>query len=231
MLPTIALVSLGVWYAKNSPNKQWKKGAISKYVFNVDCLKAKRKPKLASKTVCKSQNGFFERILVALTPRKNPPCNANKLFTISDQLSSKDKLQIVKSNLVSTTNPDVINCSNNIQYRNSLNDPKVEFRPAAPPLEVNSKLNSAEIRSKRVSPLKMDLGSKLADHIQQFQKGPNKNFKGLKVQTELKFEQLNESPSSTSGVTPDTSETLLKNKSNLTAPTPFYNKKPPPPPK
>lgn len=167
-------------------------------------------------------------------PKKNPPSppqNTNKIFSLSDQLSNKEKLEIVKSNLVSTTNPDMINCSNNIQYRNSLNDPKVEFRNQPTlKIEVNSNENQSDATSKRISPLKMDLGSKLADHIQQFQKGSNRNFKGLKVQTELKFEQLNESPSSTSGTAPNTCETLLKDKSNLTSKAPFYNKKPPPPP-
>lgn len=233
VLPTLALISLGVWYTRNNPNKQWKKGALSKYVFNVDCFKPKRKPCASSIPVCNSEKGFFERILVALTTNKNPPQNTNKIFSVSDQLSSKEKLEIVKSNLVSTTNPDVINCSNNIQYRNSLNDPKVEFRHQPTlKIEVNSNnVNTGEVTSKRISPLKMDLGSKLADHIQQFQKGSNRNFKGLKVQTGLKFEQLNESPSSTSGTAPNTCETLLKDKSNLTSKVPFYHKKPPPPPK
>ena len=225
----IALVSFGVWYTKNNPSKQWKKGAISKYVFNVECLKSKRKPNV-SNPVCKSREGFLERILVSLTSKKNAPQNVNKLFTVSNQVSNKEKLQIVKSNLVSTTNPDVINCSNNIHYRNSLNDPKVEFRPKpAPQVEVSSDLNSKEMKSKRLSPLKTDLGSKLAEHIQQFQKGSNKNFKGLKVETQLKFEQLNESPSSTSN-TPNSSDNLLRNKSSSIVPAPFYNKKPPPPP-
>lgn len=235
VLPTIGLVLFGLWYRRNNPNKQWNKGALSKYVFNVDCFKPKRKPCAPTTIpVYKSQKGLSERILVALMPKKNPPSppqNTNKIFSLSDQLSNKEKLEIVKSNLVSTTNPDMINCSNNIQYRNSLNDPKVEFRNQPTlKIEVNSNENQSDATSKRISPLKMDLGSKLADHIQQFQKGSNRNFKGLKVQTELKFEQLNESPSSTSGTAPNTCETLLKDKSNLTSKAPFYNKKPPPPP-
>lgn len=236
ILPTLGLILLGVWYRRNNPNKQWKKGALSKYVFNVDCcFKPKRKSCATTiSPVYKSQKeGLFQRILVALMPNKNPPQNTNKIFSISDQLSNKEKLEIVKSNLVSTTNPNMINSSNNIQYRNSLNEPKVEFSHQQPTMkiDVNSNSNSMEVTSKRISPLKIDLGSKLADHIQQFQKGSNRNFKGLKVQTELKFGQLNESPCSTSGTTPNSSETLLKDKSNLTSKAPFYNKKPPPPPK
>jgi len=82
-----------------------------------------------------------------------------------------------------------------------------------------------EFQPKKVAPLRLELGSKISERIQQIQRKSPKNIKGLTLNTEFKFEHLDESPANTSDVTPKTSDELLSK-----TPAPFYNKKPPPPP-
>lgn len=80
---------------------------------------------------------------------------------------ARDKHQVIKNNLVSTAKPDVINCSDNTQSRNSLDGHKVQLEPTA--LQTEFKIKLREIRSNKISPLKIDLGFELSDHIKIFQ--------------------------------------------------------------
>jgi len=163
-----------------------------------------------------------------LAPRqKNGSHNTNnKVFTISDNATLKKSLQITKTDLISTTNPDAIKCSNTIEYRKSLLFGK-------PDVSENFQNNTAstfsvptvEFQPKKIAPLRLELGSKISERIQQIQRKSPRNIKGLTLNTEFKFEHLNESPANTSDITPKTSDELLSK-----TPAPFYNKKPPPPP-
>lgn len=221
---------------------------MSTYVSSLDRFKEKRKPHAnkSQRVPTKSKyfiagSKFFDlRIMISayLTPKKkNTSRNANnKIFTISDDvmLSGKEPPQITKADLISTTNPDAIKCSNNIEYRKSLLFGNVKPDISAKPQmqAVYNKIAtvsapSVEVQSKKITPFRSELGSKISERIQQIQKRSSKNEKGLTLNTDLKFEHLNESPISTSDVTPKTPDIAFNNSKE---PTPFYNKKPPPPP-
>ena len=241
IVPMMALISLGVWYVKNNPHRHWKKEAISTYVSSLDCFKKKRRPASSVVSPLRRRDNskkFFERFMVVLTPRRDRSRDTAKVFTISDELPSKEKLHITKTNLVSTTNPEVINCSNNIEHRRSsllMNAPRIDVARENESQDI-VKFGNRETNAngKLSSPVKLEFGTK----IKNFQK-PTKNFHGLKLKTELQFEQLNESPCNTSGITPNetpgsaTTSALLpgagKTVSHIKT-APFYNKKPPPPP-
>jgi len=219
---------------------------MSTYVSSLDRFKKKRKPHAkksldvpTSKTHYTAGSKLFGwRIIISAYSapgRKNASRNANnKIFTISDDVTLKEPLQITKADLISTTNPDAIKYSNNIEYRKSLLfgnvKPDVSTKPQTH--EVYNKIATFsiptdEVQPKKITPLKSELSSKISECIQQIQKKSSKNEKGLTLNTELKFEHLNESPASTSDVTPKTSDVLFDNSKE---PAPFYNKKPPPPP-
>lgn len=245
VVPAIALLLFGVWYVKNS-GQHWKKDVMSTYVSSLDRFKEKRKPHAnksqrvpTSKTHYIAGSKFFGlRIMISTyfaPKKKNTSRNANnKIFTISDDvmLSGKEPPQITKADLISTTNPDAIKCSNNIEYRKSLlfGNVKPDISTKSQTHEVNKIATvskpSVEVQSKK-APFRSELSSKISERIQQIQKRSSKNEKGLKLNTDLKFEYLNESPTSTSDVTPKTSDVLFN---NTKEPIPFYNKKPPPPP-
>lgn len=237
-MPAVALLMFGVWYNRNF-GQHWKKGVMSTYVSS---LRFKEKPKPhaskspsvpTSKTHYTAGSKFLGALFVYFMPkRKDTSHDANKIFTISDNVSPKESLQIIKTDLISTTNPDAIKCSNNIEYRKSLLFGNIKPDDRAMPQKRNdvAPLNlvpTVQIQSKKVPPLKSELGSKISERIQQLQLKSPKNVKGLTLNTEFKFEHLNESPCSTSDATPKTSD-VLHNTSK--APAPFYNKKPPPPP-
>lgn len=241
IVPMIALSSFGVWYVKN-PGQHWKKGMMSTYVSSLDRVKDIRKPHAFASRGARGVNSghaigknFYERVVIFFLPRQHSSPNTNRIYTISENLPAKEKLQITKTNLISTTNPDAINCSNSIEYRKSMLLANMDQRindtdspessdcvRLAVPSSVESQTRKNSVRS--------ELGSKIAERIQQMQKKPSKNIKGLTLKMALKFEQLNESPSSSSGVTPKSSEPLTQEKPFVKATAPFYNKKPPPPP-
>lgn len=210
---------------------------MSTYVFSFDRFKEKRKPhvnksldSLTSKTHY-TGNKYLGILFAHFTPmQKNTSPNADKIFTISDGVSCKKALQITKANLISTTNPDAIKCSNNIEYRKSL-----LFSNIKPDLNTKTQMQdniailsvpAVEIQSRKIPPLRKELGSKISERIQQLQIKSPKNVKGLTLNTEFKFGHLNESPCNTSDATPKTPDVLF---SNIKAPA-FYDKKPPPPP-
>lgn len=245
VIPTMALISLGVWYTKNNPNHHWKKEAISTYVSSLDCFSARGGSSTrAFGTVASapralgSSKKFFESVMIVFEPRRGRSRDNSKVFTISDGLPSRDKLRITKTDLVSTTNPDAINCSSSIDYRESTlltNNPRIG--PANGSVsQTSGKSALAENPKKLASPIKREFGNRISEHIRQFQK-PTKNFQGLKLKTDdLQFQQLNESPCSTSGATPSVTPEVLAaartagEPATSQATAPFYNKKPPPPP-
>lgn len=238
VVPTIALL-LGVWYVRNS-GQYWKKDVMSTYVSSLDRFKKKRKPHANKSLGVPSSTTHYTtgskllgwRIVISAyfaPKKKNTSRNANnKIFTISDDV--KESLQITKADLISTTNPDAIKCSNNIEYRKSLLfgnvKPDVSAKPQTHNKIVTFPVPTVEVQSKKITPLKSELGSKISERIQQLQKRSSKNEKGLTLNTDLKFEQLNESPASTSDITPKTPDAS----GNSKEPAPFYKKKPPPPP-
>lgn len=219
---------------------------MSTYVSSLDRFKEKRKPHAnkslrvpMSKTQYVAGSKFFGlRIVISAyfnPKKKNASRNTNnKIFTISDDVMLKEPLQIIKADLISTTNPNAIKCSNNIEYRKSLLFGNVKPDSSVKPqtcegynkIEIPS-VPVVEVQSKKVAPFRSELGSKISERIQQIQKRSSKNDKGLTLNTELKFEHLNESPISTSDVTSKTPDILFNNSKE---PAPFYNKKPPPPP-
>ena len=247
VLPAIALFLFGIWYVRNS-GQHWKKDVMSTYVSSLDRFKKKRKPHAnksldvstsnTSKTHYTAGSKFFGwRIIISayFTPKKkNASRNTNnKIFTISDNVSLKESLQITKTDLISTTNPDAIKCSNNIEYRKSLLfgnvKPDVSTKPQTN--EVYNKIATfsvpaVEVQSKKITPLKSELSSKISERIQQIQKRSSKNDKGFTLNTDIKFEHLNESPASTSNIISKMPDVF----NNSKKPAPFYNKKPPPPP-
>lgn len=245
IVPTIALSSFGIWYVRNS-GQNWKKSMISTYVSSSDRVTEKCKPHAftsqrgarranSSHTIGKN---FYERFVIFFSPRRENSRNANKIFTVSDNIEPKQKLQITKTDLISTTNPDVINCSNSIEYRKSMllgnmNENTSGKRCVAPEPDPSSIAQSQTVESQaRRNSHRSELGLKIAERIQQMQKKPTKNIKGLTVKTEVKFEHLNESPSSSVGTAPRTGDPLLPpdGKPYSNTPAHFYNKKPPPPP-
>lgn len=244
IVPMIALSSCGVWYMRNS-GQHWKKGMMSTYVSKLERATEKRKPHAfaSSRGARKPNTGtralgqnFYEKVVILFSPRQEQGSrnNADRVFTISDNLPLKEKLQITKTHLISTTNPDAINCSNNIGYQKSmlLNSQLVAERSEGDrkPSVATESDRAAVIpaESQRKNSLRSELGSKIAERIQQMQKKPTKNIKGLTLKTEVKFEHLNESPSgSSTGITPKTSD---EKPYCSKPPAPFYNKKPPPPP-
>lgn len=238
IVPAVALVLLGIWYVRNS-GQHWKKDMMSTYVSSLDRFKEKRKPHAnkslgvpASKTHYTAGSKFLRMISAYLVPRqKNASHNANnKVFTISDNATLKESLQITKTDLISTTNPDAIKCSSSIEYRKSLlfGKPEVSMNQQTQSSVVSTcSAPTVKFQPKKVAPLRLELGSKISERIQQIQRKSPRNIKGLTLNTEFKFEHLNESPANTSDVTPKTSgEPLDCSK----IPAPFYNKKPPPPP-
>lgn len=233
IVPMVALSSIGVWYVRN-PGQHWKKGMMSTYVSSFDRVKETRKPhaftshgsRAAAYTPGKN---FYERVVIFFTPRQESRRDANKIFTISDSLPSKEKLQITKADLISTTNQDAINCSNSIEYRKSMlaaasqsEDRKIEQTESD-----RSAGGSVESRGRKNS-LRSELGSKISERIQQMQKKPSKNVKGLTLKTDVRFEHLNESPGCSSDV--KTGEPLLPVQKPYTKAPFYYDKKPPPPP-
>lgn len=251
IVPTIGLISFGIWYTRNNGGavKHWKKasssGAMSTYVCSVDCFKSRRSkassiPKLPKKSL-------VERVFADKAKSASVEPSSGKVFTISERIGTlpRDKIRIVKRDLVSTTNPEAISCSSEIEYRRSIAAADEEATAAATAtspavVAVTKDARDSRDPAKRASPLKTELGIKLAEHIQQLQRGhmQPKNFKGLTLKTDLKFEQLRESPSSSSNVTPQiaagSGETLLPRQQQLAAVSSkapaFYDKKPPPPP-
>lgn len=240
MVPTVALLLFGgIWY-RNS-GQHWKKDVMSTYVSSLNRFTEKRKPHAnKSPRVPMSKThytpGKFLGLRIEISAyfaqkKKNTSRDASKIFTISDEV--KEPLQITKVDLISTTNPDAIKCSNNIEYRKSLlfNNIKPDVNAKPQMHEVHKKTATfsvpVEAQSKKITSLKSELGSKISERIQQIQKRSSKNEKGLALNTELKFEHLNESPASTSDVTSETPDVLFNNSKK---PAPFYNKKPPPPP-
>lgn len=237
VVPVMVLLLLGFWYIRNS-RQHWKKGVMSTYVSSsLDRFKEKRKPHASkplgvpsSKTRYITGSKFLRVISAYLVPRrKDSSREPSRVFMISDNTTLKESLQITKADLISTTNPEAIKCSNNIEYRKSLlfsnASPEVSAKPQSDIATLS--VPDVEVQSRKAAPFKSELGSKISERIQQLQKKSPKNVKGLTLNTELKFEQLNEIPCSTSDATPQSSGVSL---SNRTTPAPFYNKKPPPPP-
>lgn len=241
IVPTIALSSFGIWYVRNS-GQNWKKSMISTYVSSPDRVTEKCKPHAFTSRGARRANSshtigknFYERFVIFFSPRRGNSRSANKIFTVSESIGPKQKLQITKTDLISTTNPDVINCSNSIEYRRSTllgnASENTGGKGCADPDP--SPAQSVESQQARRNSHRSELGSKIAERIQQMQKKPTRNIKGLTVKTEVKFEHLNESPSSSSvGTAPRTGDPLLPSdgKPYSNTPAPFYNKKPPPPP-
>lgn len=233
VVPAVALLLFSVWYVRNS-SQHWKKDVMSTYVSSFNRFKEKRKPHAnkslgvpTSKTHY-TGNKFLGAISAYFTPkRKNIARNANKIFTISDNATLKESLQITKTDLISTTNPDAIKFSNNIEYRKSLLFDNVKPDVSAKSQTQNNiailSIPAVEIQKKMTN--RSELGSKISECIQQIQKKSPKNVKGLTLHTEFKFEHLNESPATSSDVTPKTDVF-----NNSKTPAPFYSKKPPPPP-
>ena len=234
IVPTIGLISFGVWYARNNGGsvKQWKKaagssGPMSTYVSCLDCFKPRRqRPGAPNKSIL--ERVFGPRASASNKSASVGPQTAVKPNTISERMSTlpRDKIHIVKRDLVSTTNPEAISCSSEIEYRRSVVGGTGGEEEAA----------AARNTAKRVSPLRTELGIKLAEHIHQLHQGvalPHhqpKNFKGLALKTDLKFEQLRESPSSSAAVTPQVQASAVPAVVASKPPAPFYDKKPPPPP-
>ncbi|KYN00635.1 Disintegrin and metalloproteinase domain-containing protein 12, partial [Cyphomyrmex costatus] len=254
VLPAIALFLLCIWYVRNS-GQHWKKDVMSTYVSSFNRFKKKRKPHanksldVSSSNTSKTQthytagSKFFGwRIIIAayITPKKkNTSRNTNnKIFTISDNVSLKEPPQITKTDLISTTNPDAIKCSNNIEYRKSLLFGNVKPDTMDKTVSTKSQTNEVynkittfsvpgvEVQSKNITPLKSELGSKISERIQQIQQRSFKNDEGFTLNTDVKFDHLNESLTSISNITLQTPDIF----NNSKKPAPFYNKKPPLPP-
>lgn len=217
---------------------------MSTYVSSLDRVKETHKPHAFTSRGARSVNSghtigknFYGRVAIFFSPRQENSSNTGRIFTISQNRPAKEKLQITKTDLISTTNPDAINCSNSIAYRKSMllanmdqrnNDKNSPESSDCVRLAVSSSSLESQTRKNTV---RSELGSKIAECIQQMQKKPSKNNKGLTSKMVTKFEHLNESPSSSSAVTPETGEPLLADEKPFTkAPAPYYNKKPPPPP-
>lgn len=197
IIPLVAIIALFIW-SRNNGRYKWKKGSASAYVYNLNCFSNR-------------SGSVFGRLSI---PRGGRPqarsdkreTEGSKVFTISNNLAAnKQPIEITKTVLVSTTNPNVINCSNNIiEQRKSMlfNNQRLDINDTQTGLTPSSASN--------------------------LQKLNNKNFKGLKLTTELKFKHLNESPCSSTDATPNTTETLVSGvpKSGIL----FYDKKAPPPP-
>lgn len=238
VVPVIALLLIGFWYMRNS-RQLWKKGVISTYVSSLNCFKMKRKPHVSkplsvplSKTRCNACSKFLRMISFRLASKQEDNSREpSRVFMISDGVTHKGPLQITKSDLVYTTNTDVIKCSNSIEYRKSLlfgnKNPNISAQPETQGNVASLSMPDVEVHSRKVAPFKSELGSIISESIQQFQKKSPKNVKGLGLNTELKFEHLNESPCTTSNNTLKLSE-VSSNKKRT--PAPFYDKKPPPPP-
>lgn len=244
IVPLVALIALWFW-TRNGGKYKWKKGATSAYVSNLNCFKSRNtQPGGRAWGQCAwfryKRNGNF---LSALVPQflvrqpkpKSTDDGRNRIFTISNNESDKQHLQITKTDIVWSTNPDVINGSSDIERRKSMlfNNPKVDFNNHQ--LEsrtVSSSAMAKPIQSEVLNSQKRELGSIISGQIQNFQNKPVKNFKSLKVKTEFKFQHLNESPCSSSAVTPGTPGTADATVSNDTTQSKilFYNKKAPPPP-
>lgn len=236
IVPTISFISIGVWYRKNNSSRPgWKKDMLSPYVSNLPCFR-NNKPKNLSPSIKKlsknkfslptNKNKFIS--IFKLSRDKNTANNSssndnnlmhghenNKIFTINTL--SRDKINIQRKNLVSTTNQDVINCSNNINARNSLLfSDNANSNDTAIYANVSNFIN-------RDNPA-VSIHSSHCDKVNDKNKR-EKNFKDLKLNTRINFKQLDESPSSS-----DSAGVLLENGVKINEPLPFYNKKPPPPP-
>ncbi|KAI4491099.1 hypothetical protein M0802_010409 [Mischocyttarus mexicanus] len=255
IVPMCALISIGYWYLKNC-GQHWKKGALSAYVFNVDRLKLKRKPHaFASREIrvpklnCTAGKEIYEKTISFFTTRQRDSEDSKRIFIIGkNNFPNKDKLQITKTDLISTTNPDAINSSDKIDFvPNSITPSKVEIINRKsnncmidkPLITINlRKLQSEE--KKDHSPVRSNqMGSKIADRIQQLQNKQSKNNTNFTVQTDLKLDKLNDDSNNRTitgnnddNVTPNYSNIMLPERKDALrkSPTPFYNKKPPPPP-
>ncbi|KAL7306094.1 hypothetical protein TKK_0001547 [Trichogramma kaykai] len=239
IVPAIAIISFGVWYARNNGTsmKQWKKanGPMSTYVSCLDCFK----PRLRSKSDGRRKFDFLQRVFSPVKPRStvqpSPMVStdaSSKPYSISDKNNTllRDKIRIVKRDLVSTTNPEAINGSSQIEFRRSACSDGSNFS------------NQARNLEKRSSPLRTELGIKLAEHIRDMQQHPN-NFKGLKLNTDLKVDPQQHRSGQVTPSTASSTANLVSSKSTPKvydkkpppppinkAPAPFYEKKPPPPP-
>nr|KAF7406620.1 hypothetical protein H0235_014276 [Vespula pensylvanica] len=240
VVPMLALSSIGVWYVRNS-GQHWKKGALSTYVFSVDRLKQKRKPHaFASRDIrvpqlnCTAGKEIYEKAIGFFTTRQRDSEDSKRIFVISNNFPSKEKLQITKTDLISTTNPDAINCSDKIDFDKSIPPCKVEIVNRKNDSTVDQPLitiNLRNLQEKKNIPVRTEMGSKIAERIQQLQKRQSRNVKNLTVKTDLKFENFDDNSSRTADVTPKSSSIMLpERKDTLKSPIPFYNKKPPPPP-
>ena len=176
--------------------------------------------------------------MVFFTRRRDHSRDTAEVSIMSDKIPSKEKLRITKPNFVSTSNPEVINCSNNIERRRSsllMNVPRIDVtRENESQGIVKFDNRETNANGKLSSRVKLEFGTK----IKNFQE-PTKNFHGPKLNTKLQFGQLNESPYNTSGIRPNetpgsaTTSALLPGggKTVMQIKTaPFYNKKPPLPP-
>lgn len=155
--------------------------------------------------------------------------DSNKIFTINTL--SRDKINIQRKNLVSTTNQDVINCSNNIIARNSLFLPQSDVSNDnvndSMPIYANvSKIIARDGDSvpKKLHENNCDINVNGKSNLKVESK-KDKNFKDLKLNTRIDFKQLEESPGSS-----ESAGVLLGVDKKNNEPLPFYNKKPPPPP-
>uniref|UniRef100_A0A0C9RIY5 Adam12_0 protein n=1 Tax=Fopius arisanus TaxID=64838 RepID=A0A0C9RIY5_9HYME len=254
IVPTVALISLAMWYKRNNfPGQTWKKESVSTYVSSIKCFNVKLAGAKSSsiKTSTKSSSfmknqGLGERIRNSILPKCShiPRNESSKVFTISDQLL-KDKVEITKKSLVSTTNPQVISCSRNIKVEDSSI------------VADSSKENTQNISSNGDNSEATRVGRKNKDLQKLIM-----NFEKLKGNTQTDFQQLDESPScsTSSTFTPIDSaiyQNVTKSLSNvshnshssalgstfynnvsqvpdknqtLKGKLPFYDKKPPPPP-
>lgn len=242
VVPMLALSSIGVWYVRNS-GQHWKKGALSTYVFSVDRLKQKRKTHaFASRDIrvpqlnCTAGKEIYEKAIGFFTTRQRDSEDSKRIFVITNNFPSKEKLQITKTDLISTTNPDAINCSDKIDFDKSIPPCRVEIVNRKNDSTVDKPLITINLRNdpqeKKSVPVRTEMGSRIAERIHQLQKRQSRNVKNLTVNTDLKFDNLyDNSCETTADVTPKSSSVMLpERKDTLKSPMPFYNKKPPPPP-
>ncbi|XP_078032535.1 zinc metalloproteinase-disintegrin-like berythractivase [Augochlora pura] len=229
IVPMVAISSIGIWLKEK------------KYVCFEPVLKPrKHHPRPTSgHTIGKN---VYERMVMFFSPRPGNLRNDDRVYTISENLPSKEKLQITKTGLISTTNPDAINCSSSIEYRKSMlfANAGIQNNDRTKPSEIvdrksiesdrsaTAAATSSSVESQpQKNSLRTELGTKISERIQQMQKMTAKNVKGLTVRTDMKPEHSNKAPSPS----PKTGEPLLPvEQPCIRVQSPFYNKKPPPPP-
>ncbi|KAK2583790.1 hypothetical protein KPH14_009691 [Odynerus spinipes] len=238
IVPMVVLSSVGVWYVRSS-GQHWKKGALSTYVFSVDRLKPKRKPHAVatrdfrmSQSNCTTGKNIYDKAVSFFTTRQRDPDKSKRIFIVSDDFLSKEKLQITKTDLISTTNPDAINCSDKIELRKAAGN--VEIVNNKQTESTDKPLITISLRSpqgKKANPVRTEMGSKISERIQQLQKKQERNSKHLTVRTNLNSENFHENSNATVSATPKSSDVMLpESKDASKTPIFVYNKKPPPPP-